>query len=162
MRPPRDPSDPRGVRPPREPTDPRGQRPVREQTDPRGQRASSNGPPRLFPATPTIIIATALVLAAFLLGRVTSGGGSDEKAAVATRTVASTTTTTRATKHTVTRGESLLGIASQYGVTLDALIAANGITNQNHVFVGQVLTIPQPTGSVPASTTTTKVVPSGT
>jgi lipoprotein NlpD len=65
-------------------------------------------------------------------------------------------------KHTVQRGESLLGIASQYGVTLDELIAANGITNQNHVFVGQVLTIP-PSSSAPvvSSTTTTVAIPDG-
>ena len=68
--------------------------------------------------------------------------------------MASTTTTTRVVTHTVVKGESLLAIASHYGVTAEALAAANGITNQNHVFVGQVLTIPQTTG-VPIATTTT-------
>jgi LysM repeat protein len=116
----------------------------------------------MLPATPTIVVAAVAVVLAFVLGRATSGG--DEQAAVTTpRTAASTTTTTRVVKHTVTKGESLLGIASRYGVTLDALIAANGITNQNHVFVGQVLTIPPPTSAEPAPTTTTSVkTPSAT
>jgi LysM repeat protein len=108
----------------------------------------------MLPATPTIVVAAAVVVLAFVLGRATGGGG-DEPAAVSTPTQpSSTTTTTRIRTHTVTRGESLLGIASQYGVTLDALTEANGITNQNHVFVGQVLTIPPSTAPVGLATTT--------
>jgi nucleoid-associated protein YgaU len=159
-RPPHDQTDPRGRRPPRDPTDPRGQRPARERTDPRGQREAA-GPPRVLPMVPTLVIGAALVLLAFVLGNVTSGGGGDE-ASVTAATVASTTTTTRVVKHTVARGESLLGIASRYGVTAEALAAANGITNQNHVFVGQVLTIPPTTAVAPAPTTTTTVeIPTG-
>ncbi|NDJ52711.1 MAG: LysM peptidoglycan-binding domain-containing protein, partial [Chloroflexi bacterium] len=44
--------------------------------------------------------------------------------------------------HTVQPGETLFRIAQQYGVTVDELAFANGITNPDLVFAGQVLTIP--------------------
>lgn len=44
--------------------------------------------------------------------------------------------------HTVASGETLSAIARQYGVTVTELAAANGITNPDRIFVGQVLTIP--------------------
>jgi LysM repeat protein len=46
--------------------------------------------------------------------------------------------------HTIAAGETLSSIARQYGVTLDALIAANEIANPNRVLVGDQLVIPQP------------------
>ena len=97
------------------------------------------------------------MVAAFVLGRMSAGDGEVAVRATAAPKV-TTTTTTRDTTHTVLQGESLLGIASQYGVTLDALTAANGITNANHVFVGQVLKIPPAvvTTTTRAVTTTTK------
>jgi LysM repeat protein len=142
MRPPRD---------PRYPTDPRGQRPAPERSDPRGQPGISSV--RTLPVIPTLVIASAVVVLAFVIGRATGGGG--DEAAVTSNTVQSTTTTTRVITHTVARGEGLLAIASQYGVTAEALAAANGITNQNRVFVGQVLTIPPSTTATVATTSTT-------
>jgi LysM repeat protein len=133
----------------REPTDPRGQR----ATDPRGQRSTGAASGLALSPLPTILIASAAVVLAFVLGRVTAGGG-DDRQSVSSATVASTTTTTRVKTHTVAPGESLLAIASRYRVTADALAAANDINNQNRVFVGQVLTIP-PTTFGPAATTTT-------
>ena len=44
--------------------------------------------------------------------------------------------------HTVQTGETLSGIAGQYNVTLDALTAANNLTNPNTIAAGQVLSIP--------------------
>lgn len=44
--------------------------------------------------------------------------------------------------HTVAQGENLYRIALQYGITIDQLSAANGITNPALVYVGQVLIIP--------------------
>ncbi len=44
--------------------------------------------------------------------------------------------------HVVAPGENLFRIALRYGVTLDALMRANGIVNPNLIFVGQVLRIP--------------------
>ncbi|RLC67454.1 MAG: hypothetical protein DRI48_02270, partial [Chloroflexi bacterium] len=44
--------------------------------------------------------------------------------------------------HVVQRGENLFRIALRYGVTYQALAAANGIANPNHIYVGQRLVIP--------------------
>jgi len=44
--------------------------------------------------------------------------------------------------HVVAPGENLFRIALKYGTTYQALAAANGITNPNLIFVGQVLKIP--------------------
>jgi LysM repeat protein len=44
--------------------------------------------------------------------------------------------------HVVQPGDSLSVIAQRYGVSMADLAAANGISNNNHVWVGQQLTIP--------------------
>jgi len=46
--------------------------------------------------------------------------------------------------HTVRRGENLTGIANLYGVTVEALVSANDLSNPNQVFAGDVLFIPEP------------------
>ena len=46
--------------------------------------------------------------------------------------------------HSVQRGETLSGIALRYGVTVAAISEANGITDPNHILVGQKLKIPTP------------------
>lgn len=58
--------------------------------------------------------------------------------------------------YTVQSGENLFRIALRFGLTVDQLAAANGITDPTRIYVGQVLIIPTP-GSVPtapADTTT--------
>lgn len=44
--------------------------------------------------------------------------------------------------HKISKGETLLGIALQYGVTLDQLKRANTIARSNKIRIGQVLSIP--------------------
>ncbi len=44
--------------------------------------------------------------------------------------------------HQIKRGETLTIIAARYGVTVAALQKANGITDPNLIFVGQILVIP--------------------
>ena len=44
--------------------------------------------------------------------------------------------------HEVKRGETLARIAQQYGVSVQAIVDANGITNPNVISVGDVLMIP--------------------
>lgn len=51
--------------------------------------------------------------------------------------------------HTVAPGETLSGIADQYGVSIDRLMAINGIENADYVYAGQALTLPAPQ-AVPA------------
>ena len=46
--------------------------------------------------------------------------------------------------HVVARGENLTMIAAEYGVTVQAIAAANGITNPNTIYAGQKLVIPAP------------------
>lgn len=53
--------------------------------------------------------------------------------------------------HTVKAGESLTGIAYQYGVTVADLASANGISGNSWVYVGQVLTIPGSGGGATAA-----------
>jgi LysM repeat protein len=108
----------------------------------------------MVPLLHAVGAAIALAVLAFIAGAVVGGGGGGDDAAVQATPTVRSTTTTRVTRHTVASGESLLGIASRYGVTAEALAAANGITNQNHVFVGQVLTIPPSTTATTGATST--------
>lgn len=52
--------------------------------------------------------------------------------------------------HTVTRGQTLTGIAAYYGVGLYALAEANDISHTSYVYTGQVLCIPGSGGPAPA------------
>jgi len=61
--------------------------------------------------------------------------------------VAEPTSTPNVAVHTVAAGESLAGVASQHGTTVEALAAANGITNPNLIRVGQEIQV-QATASV--------------
>ncbi len=44
--------------------------------------------------------------------------------------------------YVVVPGDNLSSIAARYGISLQALAAANNIWNPNHIYSGQVLTIP--------------------
>lgn len=46
--------------------------------------------------------------------------------------------------YVVQRGDSLTILAARYGTTVQAIIAANGLTNPNLIYAGQVLWIPAP------------------
>lgn len=47
----------------------------------------------------------------------------------------------------VVAGDSLVGIAADYGVTVISIMGANGLDNANEIQVGDVLLIPPPTAS---------------
>ncbi|MGI8588004.1 MAG: LysM peptidoglycan-binding domain-containing protein [Chloroflexia bacterium] len=53
--------------------------------------------------------------------------------------------------HAVQYGETLTSIAAEYGVSVDALAAANSIGSPNLIFVGEVLTIPGGSAAAPAA-----------
>jgi LysM repeat protein len=92
-----------------------------------------------------------------------SGGDSSLDASASTSsslvttTTAITTTTVTPTEVTyvIMRGDTLDGIARQFGVTRQALIDANGIENPDQIEAGDSLVIPDPN----APTTTTTTVP---
>jgi hypothetical protein len=48
----------------------------------------------------------------------------------------------QANTYILRRGDNLTRIAAQFGTSIDAILAANAITNPNRVYVGQVLIIP--------------------
>jgi LysM repeat protein len=71
-------------------------------------------------------------------------------------TTAAATTTTLAQYYEVQPGDSLSGIAQQFDIRLEDLIAANGIVDPNVIQVGQQLLLPPPTVLVnPDGSTTT-------
>jgi LysM repeat protein len=72
-----------------------------------------------------------------------------------TTTLPPATTTTVPTEYIVQKGDSLIRIAQQFGVTVAQLVAANNIANADQIQEGQRLTIPPPT-TVAGATTTTK------
>ncbi len=60
------------------------------------------------------------------------------------------------TKYTVQPGDTLSGIGARFGVSYQSIAQANGITNPNRIYPGQVLTIPggkQPSGPAPVTPT---------
>ncbi|HDQ72833.1 MAG TPA: LysM peptidoglycan-binding domain-containing protein [Chloroflexi bacterium] len=59
--------------------------------------------------------------------------------------------------HVVRAGENLFRIALRYGVTVDALARANGLSDASHIYVGQRLTIPGGSGSPAPSPDTPSV-----
>jgi LysM repeat protein len=139
----------------------------RDATDPRGHRsgvrlakpASRWGFADGLPTIPTVLIAVAAVVLAFVIGNLTGGGGGSSVAATSqtTATVVATTTTVPAT-HTVVVGDSLSSIAARFGLTTQDLAGYNNISSVNHVFTGEVLKIPPATAptTVPATPTTKK------
>ena len=46
-------------------------------------------------------------------------------------------------------GDSLSSIAYRYGITVEALMAANGLTNPNFIYAGQTLVIPGASSAPP-------------
>jgi LysM repeat protein len=54
--------------------------------------------------------------------------------------------------HTVRQGDTYLGIANQYGIDLDALLAANNLTTKDVLRPGQTLNIPADEADAPLPT----------
>lgn len=80
-----------------------------------------------------------------------SGGTLPPIITTTTTTTILETTTTVPQFYTVQSGDTLDKIAAKFGVTRDELMAANGITDPDHVELGEKLSIPTP---APATTTT--------
>lgn len=81
-----------------------------------------------------------------------SGQGVESRAPSDMTTATTTTTTTPAQTHTVARGETAYSLARKYGVTLQALAAANDLSESMSLRVGQVLTIPATTTTSSSAT----------
>ncbi len=104
---------------------------VEEAFDASGDSNSSNGVPAANPTIPSAIIITATPI------YVDSGGGSSAvEAATAVPSGAATT-------HTVQSGDTLYSISATYGVPVDNIMIANGLTSYT-IMLNQVLQIPAP------------------
>lgn len=68
---------------------------------------------------------------------------------VTVTTALSPTPRTTETTYEVQEGDTLSGIAAMFGVTWDSIIQANGLQNQDAIFVGQILQIPLPATPIP-------------
>ncbi len=71
--------------------------------------------------------------------------------APALATIASTAQPMAATSYVVQPGDTLSGIAAQYGVSLETLLEANQITDANLISVGQILELPPEPNSITPS-----------
>lgn len=56
------------------------------------------------------------------------------------------------TVHEVKSGDTLFDIALKYGVTVDAIVKANNLSDANQLSIGQKLIIPPPPGQEPSPT----------
>ncbi len=82
------------------------------------------------------------------------GSGTGTLPPIATTSSTSTTlatTTTLAEFYVVQSGDTLSKIVNKLGVSKDDLLALNGITNPDHIEVGQKLKIPQPGMVIPTT-----------
>lgn len=61
--------------------------------------------------------------------------------------------------HTVQAGDTLFLIASQYGATIDSIVAVNDIPNVNQLEIGQQILIPAPGSVAPTSPAETPAAP---
>jgi LysM repeat protein len=85
-------------------------------------------------------------------GATTASTATQDVAGARTPTAATATTTTQQPgTYTVVAGDTLGEIATQFGTTVEALVAANGLADANQIFVGQVLQVGAPASGTPAS-----------
>lgn len=86
--------------------------------------------------------------------------GTDAPTTLPADMVATTTTVVMGEQtYTVQQGDTLSYIAGQFGVTIEALVAANGLANPDAIQAGQKVIIPSggvlPTTAAPTTTTAT-------
>jgi LysM repeat protein len=106
-----------------------------------------------------IVSAVTVTVVLLLFGRVRSPGTAEPTptldiaaqvaSAVPTATITPVPPPTPVT-YTVRPGDTLFGIASELGVDVEDLMAANGLSNPDSLDIGQVLVVPQVEGGAPA------------
>lgn len=105
-----------------------------------------------------------MTAAAMVAVSVVAACGSPESPAATLPPIATTSTTTTTIYvsttvvyryHEVQSGETLFKIAETYGVSVDDIIAVNGIDDPDHIEAGSTLKIPPGEQPMPAATTST-------
>lgn len=106
-----------------------------------------------------------MVAAIVLYGSCSSGESKEAPSATPSRTATPPPTPTPTptfphseVTHTVQDGDTLYDIAQLYGVTVEAIVAANRLTDPTAISIGQVLIIPDP-AYTPAPVTATPTMP---
>lgn len=85
-------------------------------------------------------------------GAPTTSTATQDVAGARTPTAATATTQSQLPgTYTVVAGDTLGEIAAQFGTTVEALVAANGLADANQIFVGQVLQLGPASSGTPAS-----------
>ncbi|WP_081165213.1 LysM peptidoglycan-binding domain-containing protein [Lactococcus garvieae] len=87
-------------------------------------------------------------------------GGTVTTASTTSYVTTTTTTSTNsgaydAQSYTVKEGDTVSAIAAQYGLSMDAVLAQNGLSATDHIMIGQVLQIPSVGTSTDTSTVST-------
>ena len=88
-------------------------------------------------------------------------GGTDNSAAVVESSPPPSSNATASTTHIVQRGETLFRIALRYNVSLNALVAANGLASADAIYAGQRLIIPGTGGASAPAPVSAPPSPSG-
>ncbi len=120
-------------------------------------------PPVAAAAVATTPVATATVAPAVTAGTVSPAGRPTQTTAPAGTAAAPTmtpaaTATPGVTEYTVVDGDTLGAIAARFGVTVEELVALNGLANPDQIAIGAVLRLPgraptaAPTGANAAAT----------
>jgi len=109
-----------------------------------------------------VVLLVVIAVAAVELTRLGGGGSGEQVAepsvgvATAPPTQAPTTTTLGPINYQVRRGDTLTAIARRFGVSIDTIVSANHLSNQDSLAEGQILRIP------PAPPVTLAVTPTST
>ncbi|HKP53060.1 MAG TPA: LysM peptidoglycan-binding domain-containing protein [Chloroflexia bacterium] len=116
----------------------------------------------MAPRRLAIIVALCIILTVPMMGCDGGSGSNGERIRLVITPVPTPTPTplplptVGATTYTVQAGDTLSGIASHFGVTVDAIVRVNNIADPNSLSEGQVLNIParevEPPTTLPVST----------
>lgn len=106
------------------------------------------------------LVVAVVAASALVAGCASSGESTGTLPPIATTTSTTTipeTTTTLPDVYVVQAGENISQIAQKLGVSLDDLLALNGIVDRDHIERGQKLKVPKPGVVIPTTTTSSTI-----
>jgi len=105
----------------------------------------------IFLLTLALLLA-GIILAGLALTPMPSRAAPHLATATAQASPTDTPTSSGQRTHTVRAGETIIAIAIRYGVTVDALVEANGLASSDLIGIGQELVIPEESDATPTPT----------